>query len=123
METEMIMITIILDAWGVNDGIPEVFDTVQDVVFDRVKVMMFQTIVFNTVSILPIFSVKSKNKLEFGAAKDGFVVSCRTREGFTQSNQNSANDVACTLVSVVNHNMKVIDSDVKWRSCGQLLLV
>jgi hypothetical protein len=123
METEMIMLTIISDAWGVDDGIPEVFGAVQNVLFDLVKVMMIQTIVFNTVSILPIFSVKSKNKLEFGAAKDGFVVLCCTREGFTQSNKNSANDVACTLVSVVNNNMKIVDSDVQRWSCGQLLLV
>jgi len=112
MKTEMIMLTKIFDAWGILDGIPKVLGSVQDVLFDAIKVVMSQTCVINTVSILPVFPVKSKNKLEFCAAKDGFVVFF-TREGFTQSNKNSANDVACTLVTIVNNNMKVVNRDVK----------
>jgi hypothetical protein len=113
METERIMLTIIFYAWSVFDHTPKVLGAVQDGLFDAVKVIVFQTIVICTFSVLPIISVKLKNKLEFCAAKDGFVVFCFTREGFTQRNKNSANYVSCTLVSSVNNNMKVVDSDVK----------
>jgi len=107
------MLTIISDARGVFNGFPNAFGSFQDVFSDAIKVFVILASVINTISVSPIFAVKWKNKLEFCAAKNRFVVSCGSREGFTQGNHGCAKDISCTLISVVNNNMKVGNCNVK----------